>query len=872
MVSVVGGLLSQSALRAVGGEERPQGPVSLFGKGQVGAHASWMQARLSKGVAAHWSKSEPAPTLVMGGPAILGQSGLSDSRSLGPTGPSDPKSHHASAPLLGTWACVGTFLEPRRRARNVLTVDRSATPKQVPVGVHVPSIGPGASAPPSCLSRVPSSTSAPCSAASGALTTSAPTSASPATTAALPATCMCSSRLVHNACEGASPPPDGNGPAAKGATNGPAHMTGSTRPGRAVARVPGITDASAPSGCVTPGPRGTRGNRRRPRRPKGAKSTGRYKSGAKGRSESAMVHRHPTGAETGLSVAPVTGEVSSSSRTLRFTDGAAAAGHVFLLTPGTCPETVMASDMGAPVRRNCAIQIPPTKRESDEMSNINYQLCRARSEWPLTPLSDTEVIRGRLASVARTCENEQQIPSFPRDGEPIPADRVICREDVAEAARGASAGGHVLGLTGRAGQASVGASVAASGSWMAELPPRRAPSPQCPAPLRASHPCHDSAWTAASCHVSVMNSLAPEHSRVTAHDTPPDGHPPPPEPPPAVTTGGAGEGEKAAPLKAENAAKGHSHFMLGTTCGRGQWAPGLREDIRAFDIYKISGGVCETHVPPLPALPTQSDTDTDTDEGSLGQVPRALRKRKINAEMRDGVERKRCRESEDEEDEEDKLRLEGVTLLLPSPLQLHSDFNKPKLSADASVARTLSCPFLPQELCPPPSAPPSAPTIVPPTASSPETSACDAAKWLEDGPAPAAPSAASATTSSASAGGAPATLPSSTSPSLTATAGSASSTSRACCGAPPLAASPGASSSGCDDADDTSSEDTLSDDDDDDGASTVVPEDFWDETDSDIEVLVQSGKFPSIPPPAPPSPPCVNNPLSSTRDALPSAH
>nr|XP_027223207.1 uncharacterized protein LOC113815315 [Penaeus vannamei] len=122
----------------------------------------------------------------------------------------------------------------------------------------------------------------------------------------------------------------------------------------------------------------------------------------------------------------------------------------------------------------------------------------------------------------------------------------------------------------------------------------------------------------------------------------------------------------------------------------------------------------------------------------------------------------------------------------------------------------------------------------------PETSACDAAKWLEDGPAPAAPSAASATTSSASAGGAPATLPSSTSPSLTATAGSASSTSRACCGAPPLAASPGASSSGCDDADDTSSEDTLSDDDDDDGASTVVPEDFWDETDSDIEVLVQS--------------------------------
>lgn len=863
MVSVVGGLLSQSALWAVGGEERPQGPVSLLGKGQVGAHANWMQTRLSKGVAAHWSKSEPAPTLVMGGPAILGQSGLSDSHSHDPAGPCDLKDHRASAPRLGTWASVGTLLEPHRRARNVLTVDRSATPKQVPV----PSIGPGASASPSYLSRVPTSTSAPCSAASGALTTCAPTSTSPSATAALPATRVCSSRLVHKAC-GTASPRGGNDAAPEGSASGCDHVTGPTSPARAAERVPGITNASVPGGCVTAGPRGTRSRRRRPSKPKGAKSTGRYRYGAKGRFETGPVHRHPAGADAVFSVAPATGEVGTGSRNLRFTGGAAATGHVFLLTPGTCPETVITSDAGAAVKRDCGRKIDQTRtrHESNEMENINCPLGQARSERPVIPLSG-ETTRGCLASAATTCEDEQQILSVHSDGVPIPTDRVICGEDVAEAARGASAGGHVLGLTGRAGQATDGASVAASGSWVAGLPPRQASSPQCPAPQRASHPCHGSVWTAASCHVPVMNTHVHEHSRVTAPDTPPDGHPPPPEPPPrAVTTAGSGEDEKAAPPEAEDSAKGHSHFRLRTTCGRGQWAAGLREDIRAFDIYKISGGVCASHVPPLPALPTQSDTDTDTDEGSLGRAPRALRKRKNNAEVRDGVERKRYRESEDEEEEEDRLRLEGVTLLLPSPVQLHSDFNKPRLGADASVARTLSCPLLPQELCSSPSAPPSAPTTVPPTAPRPETAASDAEMCREDPPAPAALSAASATTPSDSVASAPATNPFSTSPSSTAaaTAGSASSTSRACCVAPPLAASPGALSLGCDDADDTSSEDTLSDDDDD-GASTVVPEDFWDETDSDIEVLVQSGKSLSPPPPT-----CVNNPLSPPPDALPS--
>ncbi|XP_047470122.1 uncharacterized protein LOC125025870 isoform X2 [Penaeus chinensis] len=821
MVSVVGGLLSQSALRAVGVEERPQRPVSLLGKGQVGAHANWMQARLSKGVAAHWSKSEPAPTLVMDGPAILGQSGLSDSYEHDPVGSSDLKGHRDSAPLLGTWACVGTLLEPHRRARNVLTVDRSASP--------------------SCLSRVPTSTSAPCSSASGALTTSAPTFTSPSTTAALPATRMCSSRLVHKTY-GAASHQAGYDPAPEGPASGCAHVTGPTSPARAPARVPGITNVSAPGGCVTAGSRGFRGSRRRPSKPKGAKSTGRCRYGAKGRSESGPVHRHLAGAEAAFNVAPVTEEVGAGSRSLRFTGGVAATGHVFLLTPGTCPESVMTSDTGTAVKRNFVRKIVKTRirHESNELGNINYPLGQVRYERPVAPLSD-ETTWGCLTSVAQTCENEQQIFSIHSDGVPIPTDRVICGEDVAEATRGASAGGHVLGLTGRAGQASDGASVAASGSWAAGLPLRQALSPQCPAPPRASHPCHDSVWTAASCHVPVMNAHAHEHSRVTAPDRPPDGHPPPPEPPPrVVTTGGAWEDGKAAPPEAEDAAKGHSLFTLRTTCGRGQWAAGVREDIRAFDIYKISGGACASHVPPLPALPTQSDTDTDTDEGSLGRAPRALRKRKINAEVRDGVERKRYRESEDEEEEEDRLRLEGVTLLLPTPVQLHSDFNKPRLGADVSVARTLSCPLLPQELCPSPTASPFAPTTVPPTASHPETTACDA----EDPAAPAALNAASATTPSDSVASAPATPPSSTSPSSTAaaTAGSASSTSRACCGAPLLAASPGALSSGCDDADDTSSEDTLSDDDDDDddGASTVVPEDFWDETDSDIEVLVQS--------------------------------
>ncbi|XP_063608484.1 mucin-5AC-like isoform X2 [Penaeus indicus] len=817
MVSVVGGLLSQSALRAVGGEERPQGHVSLLGKGQVGAHANWMQARLSKGVAAHWSKSEPAPTLVMDGP---GQSRLSDSHAHDPVGSSDLTGHRASAPLLGTWACVGTLLEPHRRTRNVLTIDRSASP--------------------SCLSRVPTSTSAPCSSTPGALTTSAPTSTSPSTTAALPATRMCSSRLVHKA-HGAASSQGGNDPAPE--ASGCAHVTGPTSPARAAARVPGITNASAPGGCVTAGSRGSRSRRRRPSKPKGAKSTGRCRYGAKGRSESGPVHRHPAGAEAAFNVAPVTGEVGAGSRSLGFTGGAAATGHVFLLTPGTCPETVMTSDTGTAVKRNCARKIVQThtRHESDEMGNINYPLGQARSERPVTPLSG-KTARGCLTSVAQACENEQQILSVHSDGVPIPTDRVTCGEDVAGAARGASAGGHVLGLTGRAGQASDGAPVAASGSWTAGLPLRRALSPQCPAPPRASHPRHDSVWTAASCHVPVMNAHAHEHSRVTAPDTPPDGHPPPPEPPPRVTTtGSSGEDGKAAPPEAEDAAKGHSLFALRTTCGRGQWAAGLREDIRAFDIYKISGGACASHVPPLPALPTQSDTDTDTDEGSLGRAPRALRKRKINAEVRDGVERKRYRESEDEEEEEDRLRLEGVTLLLPTPVQLHSDFNKPRLGADASVARTLSCPLLTQESCPYPTASPSAPTTAPPTASHPETSACDAEMCREDPAAPAALNAASATTPSDSVASAPATPPSPTSPCsiAAATAGSASSTSRACCGAPLLAASPGALSSGCDDADDTSSEDTLSDDDDD-GASTVVPEDFWDETDSDIEVLVQS--------------------------------
>ncbi|XP_042855644.1 flocculation protein FLO11-like isoform X2 [Penaeus japonicus] len=815
MVSVVGGLLSKSALRGVGGEERPQGPASLIalGKGQVGAHTSWMQARFTENVAAHWSKDETTPTFVRGGPGILGQSAPYVRH-----GSPDLEGDCAPVPFLDRVVCTGAKLEPHKRGDSDMTASKGAAPRPVHGGLSVPTIGPTTAASPWSSSLVPAPASVPCSVASVALTTNTPTSTSSPITAALPATQMCSSRFVYKDCQDASPLPRRNYPAPKEAASECAHVTDHTSTGRAAVCVPGITNASHPGGCVTAGPRRTTGKRRRHRKSKGVRSKGRYRYGAKGRSgESGPVHGEPESDSSGSSVSE---ELPEDSRRDRFAHRAEAEAYA------SQPSSLVTSHTGTTVKRSCFWKLTtdeikiPSRRDLNEMGNIIYPVNQASAEWPVTLPTDNEITRECLTFRTQTHEADERGSSTDNEQVPIPSDQ-------AERAMWASAGGHVLDLTGRARQAGDNALVAASGSWMAGLPPGRAPWPQCPAPRRASHPCHYPVRTAASCHVSDMNSLAPAHSRVTAPDTPPDGHPPPPEPPPAASASEAGEGEKAAPSGVEDAAKGHSHFMLGTTCGRGQLTSGLREDIRAFDIYKITGA-CETHVPPLPALPTQSDTDTDTDEGSTGWTPRALRKRKINPEVRDGVERKRYRESEDEEDEEDKeetqLKLEGVTLLLPSPMQLHSDFNKPKLGANTSVARTLSCPFYSPESCPSPCVPATTTSIAPPSVMPPETSAPD--------------------TGSATAHSDSTTLPSTTPPisidnpntTNLATTGSAISTSRACYGVSPLASS--YNSSGCEDADDNSSEDTLSDDDD--GASTVVPDDFWDETDSDIEVLVQS--------------------------------
>ncbi|XP_042236403.1 uncharacterized protein LOC121875778 isoform X2 [Homarus americanus] len=189
--------------------------------------------------------------------------------------------------------------------------------------------------------------------------------------------------------------------------------------------------------------------------------------------------------------------------------------------------------------------------------------------------------------------------------------------------------------------------------------------------------------------------------------------------------------------------------------GRLRHSVGCREDIRDFDIYKITQPVGQGQYSRLPSLATQSDSDTDEGAG----VHEGLRKRKRrNPEARDAGERKRYREEEDEEDA--MMALEATTLLLPSPLQLQERLNATATKPTDTVPRSSS--------------------------------------------------------SSSRSGNTP--LPSPITTTIT------------------PSTSPGKDK----EEEDLVSDDTMSDEDDDDEASTVVPEDFGNETDSDIEVLIQS--------------------------------
>lgn len=66
--------------------------------------------------------------------------------------------------------------------------------------------------------------------------------------------------------------------------------------------------------------------------------------------------------------------------------------------------------------------------------------------------------------------------------------------------------------------------------------------------------------------------------------------------------------------------------------GPGNLAGAYNEDIRDFDIYKITPTGEEPQYPRLPALPTQSDSDTD--EGAAGTQKTLKRRKRRNAEPR----------------------------------------------------------------------------------------------------------------------------------------------------------------------------------------------------------------------------------------------
>nr|XP_045609164.1 uncharacterized protein LOC123764961 [Procambarus clarkii] len=180
-----------------------------------------------------------------------------------------------------------------------------------------------------------------------------------------------------------------------------------------------------------------------------------------------------------------------------------------------------------------------------------------------------------------------------------------------------------------------------------------------------------------------------------------------------------------------------------------------REDIRAFDIYKITKPIGPGEYSRLPSPPAQSDPEikevTVTHDGLRNRKRRSTEHRKPG-------EKKRYREDE----EDATMALEATTLLLPSPLQLQESLSTTVTKAINTVPRPSSS---------------SSTSNVPPH-SSPIT-----------------------------------TTTKTTTPTVT----------------------------GKKDEEDVGSDDTTSDaNDDDDEASTVVPEDFSDETDSDIEVLAQS--------------------------------
>ncbi|XP_071540052.1 uncharacterized protein BNIP3 [Panulirus ornatus] len=257
---------------------------------------------------------------------------------------------------------------------------------------------------------------------------------------------------------------------------------------------------------------------------------------------------------------------------------------------------------------------------------------------------------------------------------------------------------------------------------------------------------------AASRSAYTMNSNAHTSTtdvRATDSLAPQDDRPLPPEPPPPVR-----DVDSCGATPAESSGLG---MMEG---GRLRDIVGYREDIRDFDIYKITPPVGEGQYPRLPALPAQSDSDTDEEANRY----KGLRKRKRRkVERRDAGERKRYREEEEEEDV--MMALEATTLLLPSAIELHQNFNTITVRPNRTVSQA---------------------------------------------------------SSSSNMGEA------STRPIPSAAATTASSVSRS-------------EGEKREEVEDVASDDTMSDEnEDDDEASTVVPEDFGDDTDSDIEVLIQS--------------------------------
>ncbi|KAK8747161.1 hypothetical protein OTU49_016651 [Cherax quadricarinatus] len=233
-------------------------------------------------------------------------------------------------------------------------------------------------------------------------------------------------------------------------------------------------------------------------------------------------------------------------------------------------------------------------------------------------------------------------------------------------------------------------------------------------------------------------------------------------------------GDNAPPLDPLQNYLYHNRSLPRTNKSRGDEGGHLRnrvtyrEDIRAFDIYKITRSVGPGQYSRLPSPPAESDSDTD--EGITSQEGFSQRKRRYLDE-RDARERKRHRE----EEEDAMMAMTTTPLLLPSSPSQHQRLK----------------------------------TLIKPTNAIPRLS--------------------SGTNNTYSPTNTTATVTNIASTTDTASSTNTDSTTNT------------ASTCTSKREGDVGTDDTICDDnDEDDEVSTVVPEDFGNETDSDIEVLAQS--------------------------------